>query len=154
MDLKAKFNTIPNYIKWFVGMGLIVILAILLIYKGQQVWNGIGNKIFEWKIGRKQEEVNKDLDEAAKQKVLLEQSLKELQQAKEELITAKAETDRLKGIFYDSSKTSSEKVAEFKKAVSDDPVRTPTDNITTNDLCERAKSIGASPATITTLCGQ
>jgi hypothetical protein len=154
MDLKAKFNSIPNPIKWFVGVGLVVILAILLVFKGQQVWNGIGNKIFEWKIGKKQEEVNKDLADAARQKVLLEQSLKELKAAKEELTAAKAETDRLKGIFDDSSKNSAQKVAEFKKAVSDNPVHTPTDNVTTEDLCARAKAIGSSPGTIAAVCGQ
>lgn len=154
MTLRERFNSIPNIVKYPILLGLAIILILFIVFKGQQAWNGIGNKIFEWKIGKKQEEVNKDLADAARQKVLLEQSLKELQQAKEELVTAKAETDRLKGIFNDSSKTSSAKVAEFKKAVSDDPVHTPTDNITTNDLCERAKVIGASPATITALCGQ
>lgn len=154
MTLRERFNSIPSIVKYPILVGLAILLILFVVFKGQTTWNHIGNKIFEWKIGRKQEEVNKDLADAARQKILLEQSLKELQQAKEELVTAKAETDRLKGIFNDSSKTSAAKVAEFKKAVSDDPVHTPTDNITTNDLCERAKVIGASPATIATLCGQ
>ena len=152
--MKEFWNKIPALIKMPVLIGLAILILLFVVFKGQNAWNHVGNKIFEWKIGRKQEEVNKDLTDAARQKVLLEQSLKELQQAKEELETAKSETDRLKGIFNDSSKTSSEKVSEFKKAVSDNPVRTPTDNITTNDLCERAKVIGASPGTIAALCGQ
>ena len=154
MTLKERFDSIPNLIKWSIIAGIVIMLGIFVVFKGQQVWNGIGNKVFEWKIGKKQEDVNKDLANAAKQKDALEQSLKELRQAKEELTVAKAETDRLKGIFNDSSKTSAAKVEEFKKAVSDGPVRTPTDNITTNDLCERAKAIGASAATIAALCGQ
>ena len=152
--MRDFWNKIPNAIKIPVIAGLTILILLFVVFKGQSVWNHVGNKIFEWKIGKKQEEVNKDLADAARQKVLLEQSLKELQQAKEELAAAKAETDRLKGIFNDSSKTSAAKVAEFKKAVSDDPVHTATDNITTDDLCERAKVIGASPATIATLCGQ
>jgi hypothetical protein len=154
MNLKETWGKIPSIIKYPILIGLAILILLFIVFKGQETWNHIGNKVFEWKIGKKQEEVNKDLSDAARQKVLLEQSLKDLKQVKEELVTAKAETDRLKGIFNDSSKTSAAKVAEFKKAVSDDPVYTPTDNITTNDLCERAKSIGASAATIAALCGQ
>lgn len=154
MTLKERFTSIPAIIKWPIIVGIVVILGLFTVFKGQQVWNGIGNKIFEWKIGKKQEEVNKDLADAAKQKVVLEQSLKDLKQAKEELTAAKAETDRLKGIFNDSSKTSAAKVEEFRKAVADDPVHTPTDGITIDSLCERAKTSGSSPATIAALCGQ
>lgn len=154
MSLKSFFDGIPNFIKIAIGVGLAIILVLFLVFKGQQAWNGIGNKIFEWKIGKKQEDVNKDLADAAKQKVVLEQSLKELKQAKEELTAAKAETDRLKGIFNDSSKTSAAKVEEFRKAVADDPVHTPTDGITIDSLCERAKASNSSPATVAALCGQ
>ncbi len=154
MTLKEWFNSIPNFIKWPIIAGFVLILGFFVVFKGQQVWNGIGNKIFEWKIGKKQADVNKDLADAAKQKAVLEQSLRELKEAKEELTTAKAETDRLKGIFNDSSKSSAAKVAEFNKAIADDPVSTPTDGITINDLCQRAKDSSASPATIAALCGQ
>lgn len=147
-------DKIPNFIKIVVGVVLVIVLTLFIIFKGQQAWNGIGNKIFEWKIGKKVEDVQKDLDGAVKQKVLIEQSLKELAEAKKELDLIKTENDRLKGIFNDSSKSSEAKVAEFKKAISDDPVHTPTDNITTEDLCARAKTIGASAATISTLCRQ
>lgn len=152
MTLKQKFDSIPSIVKWPIIVGLILLLAIFFFFKGQQIWNGFGNKIFEWKIGKKQEQVQKELSEATKQKAELEQSLRELKQAKEELNSAKAETDRLKGIFNDSSKTSSDKVAEFRKEISNSPTHTPTDNITNNDLCERAKAIGASAETITALC--
>jgi hypothetical protein len=74
--------------------------------------------------------------------------------AKKDLEVEKAETDRLKKVFNDQAKTAAEKVAEFKKAVADDPVHTPTDNVTTEDLCARAKAIGSSAATIAALCGQ
>lgn len=154
MTLKERFDSIPNLIKWPIIAGIVIILGIFVVFKGQQVWNGVGNKIFEWKIGKKQEEVNKDFAEAAKQKAALEQSLKELKAAKEELTAAKAETDRLKGIFNDSSKTSAAKVEAFRKAVADDPVHTATDGVTIDSLCERAKTSGSSAATVAALCGQ
>jgi hypothetical protein len=154
MTIKERFNAVPNLVKYPIIIGIVIILGIFVVFKGQQTWNHIGNKIFEWKIGKKQEQVNKDLADAAKQKAALEQSYKELAQAVKERDEAKAETDRLKVIFNDSSKTSAAKVAEFKKAVADEPVHTPTDNITTNELCERAKAIGASAATIAAVCGQ
>lgn len=152
--IRETLDKIPNFVKIPIGIGLMAFVLIFIVFKGQQAWNSVGNKVFEWKIGKKQDEVNKELADAAKHKAELEQSLKELKTAKEELTAARAETDRLKGIFNDSSKTSAAKVAEFKKAVADDPIHTPTDNITTDDLCERAKSIGASASTITALCGQ
>jgi F0F1-type ATP synthase membrane subunit b/b' len=154
MTLKQTFDSTPSIVKWPIIVGLAIILTLFLIFRGQTMWNGIGNKIFEWKIGKKQTQVQKELDDAAKIKAELEQSYKDLKQAKEDRASAIEETDRLKGIFNDSSKTSADKVAEFKKAISDSPTHTPTDNITNNDLCERAKSIGASAETITALCQQ
>lgn len=153
MTLKATFDKIPNLIKVVVGIGLVIFLGLFLWYKGTQVWNGFGNFFFHRQINSERLKVQKDLEDAAKQKVLLEQTLKEYKAAKDELVTVKAEKDRLEGIFNDLSKTAAQKVAEFKKAIADDPVHTPTDNITTDDLCQRAKAIGASPATITAMCG-
>jgi cell division protein FtsN len=119
-----------------------------------KAWNGIGNWLFSRQINAERAKVQKELDQAAEQKKVLEQTLLDYKQAKEELVTVKAEKDRLEQVFNDKSKTASDKVAQFKAAVADDPKHTPTDNITTNDLCERAKAIGSSPATIASLCGQ
>lgn len=99
--------------------------------------------------GRK---VEAELESAAAQQKEIDKTLTEFAVAKKELEIAKAETDALKKVFNDHSKSAAEKVAEFKKAVADDPVRTPTDNVTSEDLCARAKAIGASAATIQSLC--
>lgn len=154
MTLKATFDKIPNLIKIVIGIGLVIFLGLFLWYKGTQVWNGIGNYFFHKQINAERLKVQKDLADAAEQKKVLEQTLRDYKQAKDELVTIKAEKDRLEIIFNDQSKTAAQKVAEFKAAVSDDLVHTPTDNITTNDLCERAKAIGASPTTISAMCGQ
>lgn len=140
-------------ISLIVGIILAATLGSLIWVYGTRAWNGVGNKIFEWKIGKKQEQVNKELADAAEQKKALDQTLFELGQSKKELVTVKAEKDRLEQIFNDKSKTASEKVAAFKAAVADDPVVTPTDGVTTEDLCARAKAAGASAATISALCG-
>lgn len=139
-----------------VGIVFAVTLSLVLFlwYKGAQTWNGIGNFLFHRQINAERQRVIKDLESAAEQKKVLEQTLRELAEAKKDLETVKAEKDRLEKIFNDQSKTAAEKVAEFKKAVADDPEHSPTDNITTEDLCARAKAIGSSAATIAALCGQ
>lgn len=154
---------INSFGKWFksnalitvpVSVGLVLILGLVVWYKGSQVWNGIGNYLFHRQINAEQVRVQKELEGAAEQKRALEQTLIELAAAKRDLADVKAEKDRLEKIFNDQSKTAAEKVAEFKKAVADDPVHTPTDNVTTESLCARAKAIGSSAATVAALCEQ
>lgn len=152
--INSVLNKIPVPIRWAIGIALVVILIAFLWYKGTQVWNGIGNMWFAAKMSWQDKNVKKELDSAAEQKKVIEQTLREFADAKEELQTVKSEKDRLEKLFNDQSKTAAEKVAEFKKAVADDPVHTPTDNVTTEDLCARAKAIGSSAATISALCGQ
>lgn len=151
-------NSILNKIPPVVQAGIVVVLALSLAvfvwYKGAQVWNGIGNFLFHRQINAERAKVSAELEAAAGQKKVLEQTLRDLAEAKKDLESVKAEKDRLEKIFNDQSKTAAEKVAEFKKALADDPVHTPTDNITTEDLCTRAKAIGSSAATIAALCGQ
>lgn len=146
-------NKIPNPIKWGIGIGFIIILVFLFWYRGTQIWNGVGNWLFSRQINAERVKVQKELDSAAAQKKVLEQTLLDYKAAKEELTTVKAEKDRLEAIFNDKSKTASEKVAAFKAAVADDPVSTPTDGITIEDLCARAKTSGSSAAVIAALCG-
>lgn len=156
--------TEPNYminsfLKWIKGnpiiaIGAVIILAILTWYFQTKIWNGIGNTIFAAKMTWQGRSVQKDLESAAAQQKEIDKSLTELAVRKKELEAVKAETDRLKNVFNDQSKTAAEKVAEFKKAVADDPVHTPTDNISSEDLCARARAIGASPTTVAAVCGQ
>lgn len=96
--------------------------------------------------------VQKELESAAAQQKEIDQTLLELALAKQEKEAAKAETDRLKQVFHDQSKTAAEKVAEFKQAMANNPVTTPTDGITSEDLCARSKALGASAAVTATLC--
>lgn len=152
--INSVLNKIPSPLRWFLVIGLAVAVGILLWYKGSQVWNGIGNALFRRQINTERSKVQKELDSATEQKKQLEQTLIELRLAKQELVTVKAEKDRLETIFNDQSKTAAQKVAAFKAAAADDPVHTPTDNITTKDLCARAKAIGSSAATIAAVCGQ
>ncbi len=149
------FNKIPKLYVWVIGIALVLFLAITIWFGGiTSAWNGIGNWLFHRQINAERLKVQKELDLAAEQKKAYEQTLLEYKQAKEELVTVKAEKDRLEEVFNDKSKTAAEKVAEFKAAVADDPVHTPTDGITTEDLCARAKAAGASPATVAAVCGQ
>lgn len=151
--INSVLNKIPVPFRWAIGIALAGILIFFLWYKGTQLWNGIGNYFFHRQINAANAKVQKDLDLAAEQKKELEKTITELAVAKKELESVKAEKDRLESIFNDQSKTAAQKVAEFKKAVSDDPEHTPTDGITSEDLCARSKAIGASAATIAAVCG-
>lgn len=142
--LNTIMAKIPVPIRWAIGIALAGILIFFLWYKGTQLWNGIGNYFFHRQINAERAKVQKDLDLAAEQKKELEKTLTELAVAKKELESVKAEKDRLENIFNDQSKTAAQKVAEFKKAVSDDPEHTPTDGITDEDLCRRAKALGVN----------
>lgn len=147
-------NPIPASMRLPLAVGLSALLLVGFLRFGGKLSNGIGNWIFHRQVAAKQQEVQKELDSAAEQKKALEQTLFELKQAKDDYAKLKQQSEAAEKLFYDQSKTSAEKVAEFKKALDTGPAHTPTDNITTNDLCTRAKTIGSSPATIAALCGQ
>lgn len=115
--------------------------------------NAAGNAIFAVKMSLQERNVQKELDSAVVQQKEIDKTLTELALAKQEKEAAKAETDRLKQVFSDQSKSAAEKVAEFKKSMADEPTHTPTDNVTTESLCERARTMGASAATVKALCG-
>lgn len=151
--LNSTIGKIPSPIRWAIGIALVGIIIFFLWYKGTQVWNGIGNYFFHRQINAERAKVQKELESAAEQKKELEKTLTELAVAKSELESVKAEKDRLEKVFNDTSKSASQKVAEFKKAVADDPIATPTDGITSEDLCARSKAIGASAATVAAVCG-
>jgi biopolymer transport protein ExbB/TolQ len=153
---------INSFVKWFkanalitipLTVGMVLILGFFVWYKSAGILNAFGNTWFAAKMSWQGRQLQKELDNAAEQKKEIEQTLLDLAVAKKDLEVEKAETDRLKKVFNDQAKTAAEKVAEFKKAVADDPVHTPTDNVTTEDLCARAKAINASAATITAVCG-
>lgn len=131
---------------------LVVILSLGWFVGFSRVWNGIGNALFHRQINAERIKVQKELEDAAAQKKLLEQTLLDYKAAKEDLAAKKAETERLEKLFNDMSKTASQKVAEFKAIVAAEPTRTSTDGVTLDALCERAKAAGASAATIAALC--
>lgn len=150
---------INSLIKWaksnpIIVVGIVIILAIFIWWFQAKLWNGIGNAIFAAKMSWQERSVQKELESAAAQQREIDKTLIDLALAKQEKEAAKAETDRLKQVFYDQSKTAAEKVAEFKQAMADSPVATPTDGITSEDLCARSKALGASAAVTTTLCRQ
>jgi biopolymer transport protein ExbB/TolQ len=154
---------INSFVKWFkanalitipLSVGLVLILGFFVWYKSAGILNALGNTWFAAKMSWQGRQLQKELDSAIEQKKEIDKTLLELAQSKQELTSVKAEKDRLEKVFNDQSKTAAEKVAEFRKAVADDPVHTPTDNVTTEDLCARAKAIGSSAATIAALCGQ
>lgn len=147
------FSNLPSTVKTIIVAGLAIALG-LLFWFGllTKAWNGVGNALFHRQITAERVKVQKELDDAAEMKKALEQTLLEYGQAKKELVTVKAEKDRLEQIFNDKQKSASEKVAAFKAAVADDPVVTPTDGVTLDALCQRARSTNASAATIAALC--
>jgi hypothetical protein len=152
---------INSFGKWFkanalitipLTVGLVLILGFFIWYKGSQAWNDIGNYLFQRQINAERLKVQKELDNAAAQKKALEQTLQELAAAKQNYADIKAQKDELEKVFNDSSKTSAEKVAAFRASVKDDPKFTATDGITAESLCARAREIGASAATVATVC--
>lgn len=150
---------INSLIKWLKGNPVITIaiaiVLVIIIWRFQaKLLNGFGNAIFAAKMSWQERSVQKELESAAVQQKEIDKTLTNLAVAKRELEITKAESDRLKQVFNDQSKTAAEKVAEFKKAMAAEPVTSPTDGITSEDLCARAKAIGASGATIAALCGQ
>lgn len=150
---------INSVIKWLQGnpiiaAGIVIILIAFIWWFQITLWNGIGNTIFAAKMTWQGRSVQKDLESAAAQQKEIDKTLTDLAVAKKELEITKAESDRLKQVFNDQSKTAAEKVAEFKKAMATQPVITSTDGITSESLCERAKAVGASAATVAALCRQ
>lgn len=154
MTILSTVNQIPTPIKWGVAIGAGIILSLFIWFGGiTKAWNGIGNWIADRQIKAERVKVQKELDQAAEQKKVLEQTLLDYKQAKEELVAVKAEKDRLEQVFNDKSKSASDKVAEFKATISAPVVRANTDNITIDDLCARAKASDASAAVQSALCG-
>lgn len=147
------FSNLPSIVKTIIVAGLAIALG-LLFWFGllTKAWNGVGNTLFHRQITAERVKVQKELDAAAEMKKALEQTLLEYGQAKKELVTVKAEKDRLEQIFNDKSIGAATKVAEFKKILNQSVTRTPTDNISTSDLCQRSIAIGASADTIKSLC--
>jgi hypothetical protein len=150
--INSLLNKIPRSVQFTIGAGLAILLALLIFYKGTQIWNGIGNFFFHRQINAERSKVQKELDSAAEQKKALEQTLIELAKSKEALAAASKEREIRDQIFNDKNKTAKEKVAAFEAAMQSAPVRTDPTGVSTNDLCERARSLGASQATIDALC--
>ena len=150
--MNDPLSRIPPTFRLIIIVAVSILIVIGVWFYGAKAWNGIGNKVFEWRTGRKLEQVEKQLREAENQKRELEKTLLELKQAKEDLAVATKARQQAEEIFNDSSKTSAEKVAAFKDALRDDPVRTDTTGITTESLCERAKAAGADAAVVSALC--
>jgi hypothetical protein len=150
--INSVLNKIPAPIRWAIGIGLAITLAFFLWYQGTRIWNGIDNAIFAAKMSWQEKNLKQELDGAATRKQELEKTLTELAVVKKDYEDAKAEKDRLEAISNDSAKSAAQKVAEFKKLVAENPVSTPTDGITSESLCQRARAMGASEATIGALC--
>lgn len=148
-----KLKTIPRLYLTVGALALVIALTLGWWFYGARVWNGIGNWFFHRQINAERQKVEKELAEAAETKKALEQTLIEYGQAKKELVTVKAEKDKLEQIFNDKSIGAATKVAEFKKILEQPAPHTNTDGITLTDLCQRARSSNASAATIAALCG-
>lgn len=145
-------NSISTPVKWAVGIGLAVILALflwLLVTKG---WNGIGNYLFHRQANELNQKIKDQLAQAAEQKKVLEQTLIELARSKEELAKATKAREEAEKIFNDKSKTAAQKIAAYEASMSAAPIHTDAVNVTTADLCQRAKDIGSSQGVIDSLC--
>lgn len=149
-----KLKTVPRLYLVVGAIALVIALTLGWWFYGTRVWNGIGNWMFHRQINAERSKVDKELQDAAKQKQALEQTLLELKQAKEDLAQAKADRELAEKLFYDQSKTSAEKVAEYKKALATAPTHTDTTGITGDDLCARASASNSSPAIIAALCAK
>jgi hypothetical protein len=151
--INSVLNKIPVPVRWAIGAVLIVIVAAVLWYGASRVWNGIGNFFFAKQINAEKVRADKALADAAEKKRALEETLKELAAVKKDYADAKAEKDRLEGIFNDQSISAAKKVAAFKASLAGDPETTATDGVTNESLCRRARDMGASEPTINALCG-
>lgn len=152
--INSALNKIPTPIRWAIGIALVAILIFFIWYKGTQGWNQIGNFFFHRQINAERAKVQKELTDAAAQKQELEKTLVEFAKAKEALAAAQKEREIREQIFNDANKTAKEKVAAYKAAMSAAPVHTDPTGVSTEDLCQRAKSIGGSQATIDALCSR
>lgn len=152
--LNSIIAKIPTPIRWAIGIALIAIVLFFLWYKGTQLWNGIGNYFFHRQINSERAKVQKELDDAAAQKQELEKTLVEFAKAKEALAAASREREIREEIFNDKTTTAKEKLQIYQDVMSAAPVHTDPTGVTVSDLCERAKAIGSSAATIAALCGE
>jgi biopolymer transport protein ExbB/TolQ len=152
---------INTFMKWFkanaiitipLTIGLVLTLGFFAWYKSAWVFNGIGNIWFAAKVSWQGKNLQKELDSAATQKKEIEQTLIELAKSKEALAAATKEREIREQIFNDKTKTSKEKIQAYEAAMSAAPVHTDPTGVTTDDLCERARSLGSSQATIDALC--
>lgn len=149
---------INSILKWIkvnpiIVIGIVIILAIFIWYFQTKLWNGVGNLVFAAKMTWQEKNLQKELDSAAAQQKEIDQTLLELAKSKEALAAAKREREIAEKIFDDKSKTAKEKVAAYEAALQGAPVHTDSSGVTVNDLCARAKAIGASAATVASLCG-
>lgn len=149
-------NYLLNSIPKPVQIGIVIVLGAVLVfflwYKGTQLWNGIGNFFFHRQINAERVNVQKELDDAAAQKQELERTLVEFGKAKEALAAAQKEREIREQIFNDANTTAKEKVALFEAAMQSAPLHTDPSGVTVDALCERAKALGSSAATLDALC--
>jgi uncharacterized protein YlxW (UPF0749 family) len=150
--IREYLNQLPAPIRYLILGGLVIVIIILIWLYGTRVWNGVGNYLFHRQANQMSEEVQKKLAQAEEQKKELEKTLLELKQAKDDLAKAQKAREEAEKAFDDKSKTASQKLDAFKKAMSDAPVHTDTTGVTTDDLCARAKANGSDPAVIAALC--
>lgn len=131
-----------------------ILIVIILFFFGARAWNGVGNYFFQREVTKARAEVQQQLDQAAQQKKELERTLIELDLSKRDLEKATKAREEAEAIFNDKSKTSAQKVADYKAVLADAPIRTNPSGVTTDDLCQRAKANGADATVVNALCGQ
>jgi biopolymer transport protein ExbB/TolQ len=154
---------INSFGKWFkanalitipLSVGLVLILGFFVWYKSVGILNALGNAWFAAKMSWQGRQLQKELDSADVQKKEIEQTLIEFAKSKEALAAATKEREIREEIFNDKTKNAKEKVQAYEAAISAAPVRTDPTGVTVDDLCQRARAIGSSQATIDALCAR
>ena len=134
-------------------ISVVLILVFLIWYKSTQIFNGIGNMWFATKMSWQDKNLQKELETANVQKKEIEQTLIEFAKSKEALAAAQREREIREEIFNDATKTAKEKLQIYEQVMSAAPIFTDPANISTADLCARARALGSSQATLDALCG-
>lgn len=146
-----------SVLKWLksnpiITIAIVIVLAIFIWYFQTKLWNGVGNLVFAAKMSWQGRSVQKVLESAAAQQKEIDNTLLELAKSKEALAAAQREREIAEKIFDDKNSTAKEKVAAYEAAMQGAPVHTDPTGVTVSDLCTRAKAIGASAATVASLC--
>lgn len=139
-SLLRLFEKIPPTLRIPVLAGLAIgILALVFVF-GTRAWNGIGNRVHEWRVSVAQKEIQKFKDEAALSKELATKSIAAYEAEKKIAEEEKAKRELAEKVLADRTKNTDQKLAAYFAAVNARPTVSGPES--TEALCTRARELG------------